>query len=71
MNQGLKILLEGQGFRHVNPKSCEFTRKHESSEIRVYLFRVWLHRNGGQAEVLDFGTGKRLARMPLWIQWMT
>jgi len=68
MNQGLKRLLEGEGFRRVG-KSCEFILRHDASEIKSYLFRVWLHRHGGQAEVMEVKSEqiiKRLARMEQW-----
>lgn len=66
MNQGLRILLEGEGFRLMRPQSCEFAKTYSQSEATAYLFRVWLHRNGGQAEVCADGTGRRIARLPLW-----
>ena len=65
MNQALKILLKGEGFTQ-RGRSCEFTKRHESSEVRVYLFRVWLHRDGGQAEVYDAKSAKKLTRMEHW-----
>ena len=64
MNQALKILLEGEGFRQVRSGSCEFTKVHEQSEARTYLFRVWLHKHGGQAEV-SFN-GARVSRIESW-----
>ena len=63
MNHGLRILLEGEGFRQVGT-SCEFNLRHEVSELKSYLFRVWLHRHGGQAEVCQ--GMKRIARMEQW-----
>jgi hypothetical protein len=64
MNQSLKILLEGEGFRQVSNNSCEFRKIHEQSEARKYAFRVWLHKSGGQAEVSL--SGNRVARLELW-----
>jgi hypothetical protein len=66
MNSAMNILLEGQGFRQMRPNSCEFAKRHESSETNVYLFRVWLHRNGGQAEVCHDDTGRKVARTESW-----
>ena len=66
MNQGLKILLEGEGFRQVRPQSCEFAKRHEQSDAKAYVFRVWLHRAGGQAEVCNDDDGSRVAREPSW-----
>lgn len=65
MNSALKILLQGEGFRQVKT-SCEFTRIYEQSERKAYWFRVWLHRDGGQAEVCEADTGRKIARMELW-----
>lgn len=66
MNQGLRILLEGEGFRQMRPNSCEFAKRHEQSEAMAYVFRVWLHRAGGQAEVCKDDDGRRIAREPSW-----
>ena len=60
-------MLEGEGFRQVRPQSCEFARRHEQSDKTVYVFRVWLHRNGGQAEVCRDDTGRKVARTESWL----
>jgi hypothetical protein len=66
MNQAFKILLEGDGFRQMRPNSCEFAKRHEQSDAKAYVFRVWLHRNGGQAEVCNDDGGRRVARTESW-----
>lgn len=66
MNQGLKILLEGDGFRQFHAKSNKFVRRVESSEVLAFRHHVWLHKNGGQAEAYNDKSGERLGRLELW-----
>lgn len=67
MNQSLKILLEGRGFRQRNPQSCEFWKVYAPFQVgKNYVFRVWLHRNGGQAEIAVDDCGRRIARNESW-----
>jgi hypothetical protein len=66
VNQALKTLLEGEGFQQMRPNSCEFAKRHEQSDTKAYVFRVWLHRAGGQAEVCNDDDGSRVAREPSW-----
>lgn len=65
MNVELRGDLLNRGF--VRESGCHFYKT-----VGIYTLRVWLHSQGGQAEVLSrltrdtFGGAGRIARLPEW-----
>jgi hypothetical protein len=63
-------LLIAEGFHRVGT-SCKFTRwaktftNDESHENR-FIERVWLHKNGGQADVYFNEEGRTVCRLESW-----